>query len=160
MRGHKNPQITAILDSYIQTTKKSFHVCLTYSMPDTTSFHVELILGRINIYLHFLSFSHYSNDIMSAMASKITSLTIVYSTFYSGADKKNAPSLAFVRGIHQWPVNSPHEWPVTRKMFRYWYLMTSSCWDGAGQDQFILHWSSRIVHVFSRVFFSTQTQEN
>ena len=23
----------------------------------------------------------------------------------------------FVQGIHQWPVNSPHKWPVTRKMF-------------------------------------------
>ena len=23
--------------------------------------------------------------------------------------------LTFVRGIHRWPVNSPHKWPVTRK---------------------------------------------
>ena len=28
-----------------------------------------------------------------------------------------------VRGIHRWPVNSPHKWPVTRKCF---HLMTSS----------------------------------
>ena len=27
--------------------------------------------------------------------------------------------LAFVRGIHRWPVNSPHKWPVTRKMFPF-----------------------------------------
>ena len=27
--------------------------------------------------------------------------------------------LAFVRGIHRWPVNSPHTWPVTRKMFPF-----------------------------------------
>ena len=26
-------------------------------------------------------------------------------------------SLAFVRGIHRWPVNSPHKRPITRKMF-------------------------------------------
>ena len=26
---------------------------------------------------------------------------------------------AFVRGIHRWPVNSPHKWPVTRKMFPF-----------------------------------------
>ena len=26
-------------------------------------------------------------------------------------------SLAFVRGINRWPVNSPHKWPVTWKMF-------------------------------------------
>ena len=28
-------------------------------------------------------------------------------------------SLAFVRGIHWGPVNSPHKWPVTRKMFPF-----------------------------------------
>ena len=32
-------------------------------------------------------------------------------------------SLAFVRGTHRGPVNSPHTWPVTRKMFP---LMISS----------------------------------
>ena len=56
------------------------------------------------------------------MASPITSLTIVYSTFYSGVDRRkhqSSASLAFVRGIHRWPVNSPHKWPVTRKMFLF-----------------------------------------
>ena len=56
---------------------------------------------------------------MSAMASQITSLTIVYSTVYSGADQRKhqrSASLAFVRGIHQRPVNSLHKGPVTRKM--------------------------------------------
>ena len=28
-------------------------------------------------------------------------------------------SLAYVRGIHQGPVNFPHKWPVTRKMFPF-----------------------------------------
>ena len=28
-------------------------------------------------------------------------------------------SLAFVLGIHRWPVNSTHKWPVTRKMFPF-----------------------------------------
>ena len=28
-------------------------------------------------------------------------------------------SLALVRGIHRGPVNSPHKWPVTRKMFPF-----------------------------------------
>ena len=56
------------------------------------------------------------------MASEITSLTIVYSTVYSGADQRrhqSSASLAFVRGIHRRPVNSPHKWPVTRKMFPF-----------------------------------------
>ena len=57
---------------------------------------------------------------MSKIASQITSLTIVYSTVYSGPDQtkhQSSASLAFVRGIHRGPVNSPHKWPVTRKMF-------------------------------------------
>ena len=66
--------------------------------------------------------AHYSDVILGAMASQITSLTIVCSTIYSGPDQRkhqNSASLAFVRGIHRWPVNSPHKWPVTRKMFPF-----------------------------------------
>ena len=59
---------------------------------------------------------------MGAIASQITSLTIVYSIVYSDADQRKHQSsapLAFVRGIHRGPVNSPHKWPVTRKMFPF-----------------------------------------
>ena len=59
---------------------------------------------------------------MSVIASQITSLTIVYSTVYSGADQRkhqSSASLAFVRGIHRGPVNSLHERLVTRKMFPF-----------------------------------------
>ena len=55
-------------------------------------------------------------------AAQITSLTFVYSTVYSGADERkhqSSASLAFVRGIERWPVNSPQKWPVTRKMFPF-----------------------------------------
>ena len=65
---------------------------------------------------------HPNDVIMSAMASQITSLTIVYSTLYSGADQRKHQSsapLAFVRGIHRWPANSQHKGPVMRKMFPF-----------------------------------------
>ena len=65
---------------------------------------------------------HYDDVIMGAIASLITSLTIVYSTVYSDADQRkyqSSASLAFVWGIHRGPVNSPHKWPVTRKMFPF-----------------------------------------
>ena len=83
--------------------------------------------------------NHYNDVIMNAMASQITSLAIVYSTVYSGADQrkhKSSKSLAFVRGIHRWPVNSPRNGPVKRKMVPFddvimfkWFLprTTSSC---------------------------------
>ena len=59
---------------------------------------------------------------MGTIASQITRLMIVYSTVYSGGDRRkyqSSASLAFVRGIHRWPVNSPHKWPVMRKMFPF-----------------------------------------
>ena len=66
--------------------------------------------------------SHYGDIIMGAIASQITSLTIVYSTVNSDADQRkhqSSASLAFVRGIHWGLMNSPHKWPVTRKMFSF-----------------------------------------
>ena len=59
---------------------------------------------------------------MGTITSQITTLTIVYSTVYSSADQRkhqSSASLAFVRGIHRRLVNSPHKWPVTRKMFPF-----------------------------------------
>ena len=72
--------------------------------------------------------NHYSDFIMGAVASQIPSLAIVYSTVYSGAYQRKlqrSASLAFVRGIHRWPVNSPHKGPVTRKMFPFDDVMMS-----------------------------------
>ena len=59
---------------------------------------------------------------MGVIASQITSLMIVYWTDYSDADQRkyqSFASLAFLRGIHWGPVNSPHNWPATRKMFPF-----------------------------------------
>ena len=71
----------------------------------------------------FAHLIHHDSDVMmGAMASQITSLFIVYSTVYSGSDQRkhqSSASLAIVRGIHRWPVNSPHKRPVTRKMFPF-----------------------------------------
>ena len=67
-------------------------------------------------------FCHYGDVIMGAIASQITSLTIIYSTVYSDADRRKHQSsapLAFVRGIHRWPVTSPHKRRVARKMFPF-----------------------------------------
>ena len=79
---------------------------------------------------------HDSNVIMSTMESQITSLTIFYSTAYSGADQRkhqNSASLAFVWGIHRGPVNSTHKWSAKRKMFPFddvimrWLLYPCHC---------------------------------
>ena len=59
---------------------------------------------------------------MSAMASQITGVSIVYSTGCSDADQRKHQSpapLVFVRGIHWWPVNSPHKGSIMPKMFPF-----------------------------------------
>ena len=72
---------------------------------------------------------------MIMMASQITSLRIVYSTICSGADQRkhqSSASLAFVQGIHRWPVNSPHKRPVMQKMFPFddIIMFTQECSSG------------------------------
>ena len=71
---------------------------------------------------------HYNDVIMGAIASQITSLTIVYSTVYPDAFQRrhqSPASLAFVRGIHwgrpRWIPRSNGQW--RGKCF---HLMTSS----------------------------------
>ena len=49
-------------------------------------------------------FPHYNDVIMGAMASQLTSLTIVYSSAYEGEDQskhQSSASLAFVREIQR-----------------------------------------------------------
>ena len=56
---------------------------------------------------------------MGMVASQTTSVSIVYLSVCSGVDQRkhqSYASLAFVWGIHRWPVNSPHKRSVTRKM--------------------------------------------
>ena len=89
--------------------------------PVILSFMTALKLAWIMCRTYMYS-RHYGGVLMGAIASQITSLTIVYSTVYSDADQRKhqgSASLAFVWGIHRGPVNSPHKWPVTRNMFPF-----------------------------------------
>ena len=74
---------------------------------------------------------HCSGVIISTMASQITSVSIIYSAVYSDADQRkhrSSWSLAFVRGIHRYPVNSPYKGLLTGKMFPFddVFIVTSS----------------------------------
>ena len=91
---------------------------------------------------------------MSAMGSQITSVWVVYSTVCSGAYRRihqSSVSLAFVRGIHRWPVTFPHKGPVTRKMVPWRHHdTTSSCWSSTGfvnmPRYWVLKWSHRVEY--------------
>ena len=87
-----------------------------------TSFTIFHTIQHIKSFNNICKSYHYCDAIMDTVASQITSLTIVYTTVYSDADQskhQSSASLAFVWGIHRGPVNSPHKWPVTRKMFPF-----------------------------------------
>ena len=63
---------------------------------------------------------------MSVMDSRIAGVSSVCSTVCSGVDQRKhqcSASLAFVREIHRWPVDSPHNGRVTQKIFPFNYVM-------------------------------------
>ena len=65
---------------------------------------------------------HYNDVIMSATASQMTGVTTIYLIVCWGDDQRkhqSSASLAFMWGIHLWPVISPHERPVTRKVIPF-----------------------------------------
>ena len=86
-------------------------------------------LSSFNAVVHELSqLFHYSDVIMGAMVSQITSLTIVCSTVYQAQIKE------YTKAPRHWPLCGeitghrwipPHKWLVTQKCY---HLMTSSCW--------------------------------
>ena len=128
--AHGSCSIVYHFGSLLLTLSKSPRVASlelkqSYDCPDVREATLKT-MNKINIQQEsivlFHNAFHYNDVIMSAIASKITSLTIVYSTVYpdAGQRKHQSPaSLAFVWGIHRGPVNSPHKWPVTRKMFPF-----------------------------------------
>ena len=92
----------------------TYKISRPHSSSHRASYGVSFVNSKI------ISIYHYSDIIMSAMSSQVTSLVIVYSSICSSTDKRkhqSYASLTFVRGIHWWAVNSPHKGPVTRKMF-------------------------------------------
>ena len=113
----------------------------------------KLIKWMVAYWMQPSYLTHYNDVIMGAMASQITSLIIVYLTVYSGADQRkhqSSASLAFVWGIHRWPVNSPHKWPVTRKMFQFDDVIMS-CRHSLGDVLFVI--GIKIICICLGVFF-------
>ena len=107
--------------SWCQWTPDNIGMLVTWSWQRTTQ---TLQQNKEQNKYTCIVVQHYSGAIIGAMASQITSLTIVYATVYSGADQrkhKSSASLAFMQVIRRWPVNSPHKGPVTRKKVSIWW---------------------------------------
>ena len=132
-QAHTNITIQIKRSQFNMTQEVSFSSCqknsfkkMQLNMSTKVGNYVEVSTCHFLRHLCLVSVglkkNHYDGVIMGATASQITSLTIVYSIVYSDADQRkhqSSASLAFVWGIHRGPVNSPHKWPVTRKMFPF-----------------------------------------
>ena len=92
--------------------RPSGQICMDVTLPFPGSNDLGTVT-QMSLVSDFI-LEHHCDVIMSAIASQITSLTIVYSTVYSGDQgiHQSSASLAFVRGTHRWPVNSPHKGPA------------------------------------------------
>ena len=91
---------------------------------------------------------HYSGVIMRAMASQITSVLFVCSTVCSGPGQRryqSSASLAFVWGIHRWPVSSPHKGQVTRKNVKCQFLHGPWCTWCCHHALHMIHWYDDMV---------------
>ena len=92
-----------------------FMFVATSSAQSETSF---LFPNSKSGYSTVLLTNHYSEIIISTMTSQVTGVSAICST----ADQRkyeSTVSLAFVRRIHWWPVDSPHKGPVMQKMFPF-----------------------------------------
>ena len=103
---------------------------------------------------------------MGAIASQMTSLTIVFSTVYSDPDQRkhqSSASLAFVRGIHRFPVNSPHKWhsrliPMYNARFILWPPSLSS---NMGRERRWPRWIKKALHIgIKRLWQMASNAEN
>ena len=82
-------------------------------------------------WLLLLVLDHCSGVIMSTITPQITAVPVVCLTVCSGGDQRkhqSSTSLAFVRGINRWPVDSPHKGPVTPEWIGLSSHQTMSCW--------------------------------
>ena len=106
------------------------HTCLCGCVFMSLMSDLKLCLRHFRVLQNILSYrtklwrqwTHYSEVMMSAVTSQITGVSIVYSTVCSSADQRrhqSSASLAFMRGIHRWPLNSSHKGSVTLHIFSF-----------------------------------------
>ena len=143
-----HPSLTWDIIRFLYIVRFSLFRCAMYNgtsivdcfgVPPLTFYYY--ILATVSVYrnggqvvsaeLHQKNWLHCGDVIMGTMASQITSLAIVYTAIYSGTDQRkhqSSASLAFVRGIHRSTVNSPHKWPVTRKLLPFDDVIMCGCY--------------------------------
>ena len=124
IQGPVRQNVSSILSPHIYVI---FPLFLLYSLLSLIFFIISPLFSTIISRLPLSRSFHYIDVIIATMASQITSLKVVYSIVYSGADQRKHQSsvlLAFVWGIHRerWIPRTKGQWRV-----KCFHLMTSSC---------------------------------
>ena len=83
----------------------------------STILAIMTLTGDGNWYYKTLEWRHNGRDSVSNHQHHDCSLNRLLSADHR--KHQSSASLAFVRGIHRWPMNSPHKWPVPRKRFPF-----------------------------------------
>ena len=122
----KSGNVTYRIDGLVQE-RRNFSALVFLAQTHRYEIHCTVAgcVARMRFYTNILMWRHKWRD------SVMTILTIVYSAVYSDVyqRKHQSPvSRAFVWGIHRWPVNSPHHWPETRKMFPFDDVIMNAVW--------------------------------
>ena len=78
---------------------------------------------------------------------------------------QSSASLAYVRGIHRWPVNSPHKGPVTREMFPIdgaimfiWYRVVVDNCTVTSHERHIVSNHDHLCYLLNSLFKLTTTK--
>ena len=106
-------------------------------LPICRSWWVFFCMDRINRQHSITVMSWWARWRLNSPASQLYT-----QLFIQGADQRkhqSSASLAFVRGIHRWPVNSSHKGPVTRKMFPFDDVIMSTKCSKFGRGHIRLH---------------------
>ena len=72
--------------------------------------------------------SHDSDVIMGLKSPASRLFTQPFNQAQIKQKHQSSLSPVFLRGIHRWPVNSSHKWPVTRNVFPFDDVIMSGCW--------------------------------
>ena len=89
----------------------------SYFMGHSSPNHIHGFQNNTKLGTYLLRPFHYNDVIMGAIASQSPASWLFTQPFIQEDQRKHqsSASLDLVHGIHRWPMNSPHKWPVTRK---------------------------------------------
>ena len=122
--GDKTPCLYVLRFVKNKIAHRDIYVALSSELCEHLQFPMFNIFSEIcsNLFFNIVTwislFIHHNHSVNSPSLQ----WRLFTQMFIQGADQRkhqSSESLAFVRRIHRWPVNSPHKGPATAKMFPF-----------------------------------------